>query len=152
MAMLGFAACAKGEPEVGGWRAQQPGVQMRLEAGAGPAGETALIVQYTIIPGRDYAIEFGEDGSGVLGERGLQLQAKATRVLHLALVLVGNEGQQHERVHTLLPNAWQALQFPGRIQAADGWEQVQALRLIDRTGGLGSQGPVTLKLAGLPLQ
>jgi hypothetical protein len=33
----------------------------------------------------------------------------------------------------------------------DDWEHVAVVRLVDRTGGLGGQGPVSLKLVDLPL-
>jgi hypothetical protein len=70
----------------------------------------------------------------------------------MALVLVDLAGQEHECVRTLLPDGWHELQFVGFLPSVGDWASVQAMRLVDRTGGLGGQGPVSLKLAGLPLQ
>jgi hypothetical protein len=129
----------------------QAGILMRLEPVAGPAGETVLVVQYTIAPGKDYGIERQQVGVAISGRPELRLQAKATRVLHLGVVLVDLAGQEHECTRTLLPDAWRELQFSDWVPALDDWGEVRALRLVDRTGGLGGQGPVSLRLVGLPL-
>jgi hypothetical protein len=146
------AACSKGESQLRGWHALQPGMEMRLESQAGPADETALALLYTITSGRDYAIERSLAGTGLSGRPELLLQAKATRVLHLALVLVDLAGQEHVCVRTLAPNGWRELQFTDWLPTIEDWASVQSMRLVDRTGGLGGQGPVSLKLVGLPLQ
>jgi len=152
MALSVCSACSKGVSELRGWRALQPGVEMRLEPRAGPAGQAALALLYTIAPGKDYVIECSLPVAGLSGRPELRLQARTTRVLHIALVLVDQAGQEHECVQTLLPDGWHELQFVGFLPDVGDWASVQAMRLVDRTGGLGGQGPVSLKLAGLPLQ
>ncbi len=150
--LLSFCfACSPGRSGPLGWRAVQPGMEMRLEPQAGPAGETVLALLYTIAPGRDYAIEYSRPGTSLVGKPDLRVQARATRVLHLALVLVDQEGQEHQCVRTLLPDGWRELQFAEWAPNVEDWASVETMRLVDRTGGLGGQGPVSLKLAGLPL-
>lgn len=151
--LLSFcSACSLGRSELRGWRAVQPGMEMRLETQAGPAGETVLALLYTIAPGTDYAIDYRQPGTRLSGKPDLRLKARATRVLHLALVLVDRGGQEHQCVCTLLPDGWRELQFADWEPSIGDWASVQTMRLVDRTGGLGGQGPVSLKLAGLPLQ
>ncbi len=149
--LLALTACGRGSGELYGWKAVQPGVELSSEEGAGPEGETVLALLYTVAPGQDYAIERPMPIPGLQGRPVLRLMAKATRVLHLAIVLVDGQGQEHECAHTLVPGDWRDLTLSA-FAAIDDWAQVAILRLVDRTGGLGGQGPVSLKLVGLPLQ
>jgi len=149
--LLALTACGRGSGELYGWKAVQPGVELSSEEGAGPEGETVLALLYTVAPGQDYAIERPMPIPGLQGRPVLRLMAKATRVLHLAIVLVDGQGQEHECARTLVPGDWRELTLSA-FAAVDDWAQVAILRLVDRTGGLGGQGPVSLKLVGLPLQ
>jgi hypothetical protein len=107
---------------------------------------------YTVATGQDYAIERAVLTNGWHGRPALLMSAKATRVLHLAVVLVDQQGQEHESARTLLPGDWQNLNFESFDPPLEDWQQVAVLRIVDRTGGLGGQGPVSLKLSVLPLQ
>jgi hypothetical protein len=147
-----LTACARGVQELYGWHALQPGTELSAEQRAGPNGEDVLALLYTVATGRDYAIERLLPAGVLHGKPSLPLWARATRVLHLAMVLVDDSGGEHECALTLLPGAWQELVFDGFEPPVDDWSQIVRIRLQDRTGGLGGQGPVSLKLAGLPLQ
>jgi hypothetical protein len=126
-------------------------MEMSIEENAGPQGEPVLALLYTIRTGHHYAIQRSMPIPGLEGELGLQLWGKVTRVLHLALVLVDHDGREYECASTLVPGDWQELRFEEFRPTIGGWSQVSIVRLVDRTGGLGGQGPVSLKLVGLPL-
>lgn len=153
-ALLGLVvltACARGHAEVSGWRVMQSAMEMSIEEDAGPQGEPVLALLYTIRTGQDYAIQRGMPMPELEGKPALQLWGKATRVLHLALVLVDHDGREYECADTLVPGRWQELRFEEFSPSIGDWSQVSIVRLVDRTGGLGGQGPVSLKLVGLPL-
>jgi len=134
-----------------GWKAVQRCVELSSEEGAGPEGETVLALLYTVAPGQDYAIERPMPIPRLQGRPVLRLMAKATRVLHLAVVLVDGQGQEHECARTLVPGNWRELNFGDFQPPVDDWAQITLVSVMDRTGGLGGQGPVSLKLVGLPL-
>jgi hypothetical protein len=144
------SACAKGDTELGVWRALNPGMELYRESGAGPHGEDAFGLLYTIVPGRDYAVErpWSMSEQGDIAD--LYLLATTTRVLYLSVVLVDETGQEYESALTLLPNGWRELRFSTYQPALTVSTQIAKLRLVDRTGGLGGQGVVSLKLVGLP--
>ncbi len=147
-----LTTCARGAQELHGWHALQPGTELSAEHGAGPHGEDVLGLLYTIATGSDYAIERLLPVGGLQGKPSLVLWARATRVLHLAVVLVDDSGGEHECALTLLAGAWQGLVYDIFEPPVDDWGQIVRIRVEDRTGGLGGQGPVSLRLAGLPLQ
>jgi len=147
---LVMLSCARGQSKLDGWCAMQPGMELSYEKDAGPRGEDVFALLYTIIPGQDYAIEHRMPIQGLEGRPSLHLQAKATRILHLAFVLVDSEGQEHECARTLLPGNWRELQFDDFRPPVEDWAQIVTVRFVDRSGGLGGQGPVSLKLIGLP--
>jgi hypothetical protein len=149
-ASLALGACARGGPEQNGWQALRPGMELSVERGAGPRGEDVLALLYTIVTGQDYAVERRLPAQGLQGPVELRLSARATRVLHLACVVVDRAGVEHEAALTLLPGDWRELCFRDLQPPIDDWAQAQTLRLVDRTGGLGGQGPVSLKLVGMP--
>ena len=149
-ASLALGACARGGRELNGWRALQPGMELSVERGAGPRGEDVLALLYTIVTGQDYAVERRLPAQGLQGPVELRLSARATRVLHLACVVVDTAGVEHEAALTLLPGDWRELRFRDLQPPIGDWAQGEALRLVDRTGGLGGQGPVSLKLVGMP--
>jgi hypothetical protein len=151
LGLLALTACARGQTQVNGWQATQAGMEMSIEEGAGPQGEPVLALLYTIRTGQDYAIQRSMPVPGLEGEPRLLLWGKATRVLHLAVVLVDRDGREYECADTLLPDRWQELQFETFHPFIGDWAQVSIVRLVDRTGGLGGQGPVSLRLFGLPL-
>jgi hypothetical protein len=72
-------------------------------------------------------------------------------VLHLAVVLVDATGLEHEAARTLASGAWRDLRFDEFCPPLEDGADVRAIRIVDRTGTLGGQGPVSLKLVGLPL-
>ena len=150
LAML-LPSCGGNGGQLRGWRALQSGTELGIDKGAGPQGEDVLAVLHTISTGHDYAIERSLAGIGLDGSPRLRLQARATRVLHLALVLVDSTGSEHECVRTLLPDGWRELACDSFEPHVGDWSDVVSMRLEDRTGGLGGQGPVSLKLVGLPL-
>ncbi len=133
-----------------GWRALQPGMEQRLEVGAGPHGQDVLALLYTMSPGGTYAIERELSAGELNGPVELPLWGKATRVLHLAAVIVDERGVEHECALTLVPDDWRDLtmRFPS---GPASWAAVRSIRLEDRTGLLGGQGPASVKIAGLPL-
>jgi len=143
-------ACAKGSATLDGWRALQPGMELKHERGIGPSGETAFCLLYTITPGENYAIEHTATLAQLKGAPVLRLHARATRVLHLAVVLNDRSGQAHESAQTLLPGTWRELVFDDFQPDLSDWSSVASVQFVDRTGGLGGQGPVSLKLLGLP--
>jgi hypothetical protein len=149
--LLASMACARGSSQVRGWTATQPGMELRIEERAGPRGEPTLALLYTIVTGTDYAIERRTPIQGREGRPHLRLMAKATRVVHLAVVLVDKQGTEHESARTLVPGEWRELSFGDFQPPVDDWGYVAVVRLVDRTGGLGGQGPVSLKLVDLPL-
>ncbi len=151
LGLLALTACARGHIEVSGWRVMQPGMEISIEEGAGPQGEPVLALLYTIRTGHDYAIQRSMPVPGLEGEPRLYLWGKATRVLHLAVVLVDRDGREYECADTLVPGLWEELRFEEFRPSVGDWTQISIVRLVDRTGGLGGQGPVSLKLAGLPL-
>ena len=150
-AALMLTACARGGQELYGWHALQRGTELSAEQGAGPHGEDVLALLYTVATGSDYAIERLLPEGALQGKPSLRFWARATRVLHLAVVLVDDNGGEHECALTLLPGAWQELVYDGFEPPVDVWGEIVRMRVEDRTGGLGGQGPVSLKLAGLPL-
>lgn len=151
--LLGLAllvvSCATRYHEVAGWRALQPGVGLRVEKGQGPEGSPALSVLYTLVPGQSYAIERRLALERGNSQPSVSLLLRATRVLHLAVVLVDEQGTEHEAVRTLAAGDWHEVQFAGFFPPLEASAEVQALRLVDRTGALGGQGPVSLKLVDL---
>ncbi len=149
--LMASVACARGSSEVRGWKATQPGMELSIEGSAGPQGEAALALLYTVATGTEYAIERPTPIQGLDGRPSLSLKVKATRVLHLALVLVDQQGVRHESARTLVPGDWRELRFDDFQPPVDDWEHVAMVRLVDLTGELGGQGPVSLKLVGLPL-
>jgi|GEM_PF-3232689 len=150
LGLLTLTACARGSSELHGWRAMQSGMELSEEKGTGPQGQTVVALLYTIVPGQDYAIAHQMPIQGLQGRPSLRLVAKATRVLHLAFVLVDDKGQEHECARTLLPGNWRELSFDDFQPSAEDWARIKAIRFEDRTGGLGGQGPVSMKLVGLP--
>lgn len=153
LAALGtLAACARGGPELRGWHASQAGMELSWEEGAGPQGEGVFALLYTVATGQDYAIERHTPIRGLQGQPRFCLLARATRVLYLTLVLVDHDGRQHECSRALLPGEWRKLCFHDFESPIDDWEHVAALRLVERIGSLGGQGPVSLKLVGLPME
>jgi len=126
-------------------------MELSLEPDGGPQGEPAMALLYTIVTGQDCAIERHVPGIDLEELPPLTLQARATRVLHLALVLVDAQGNSYECARTLRPGDWRSLEFGRFMPPAPDWGEVRLMRLEDRTGGLGGQGPVSLKLVGLPL-
>jgi hypothetical protein len=150
--VLVLMACAQGSTELYGWRALAPGMELRVEQESGLEGQKVLALLYTVATGQTYAVERQMPGSGWHGPPALRVFGKATRVLHVALVLVNKQGQEHESARTLLPGDWHELNFNSFNPPLDDWGQAVSMRFVDRTGELGGQGPVSLKLAGLPLQ
>jgi hypothetical protein len=149
--LLQMGGCGTGVRSVSGWRALQPGVDIGLERGDGPDEMPVLSVVYTAVPGHDYAIERAVPAGMGRGEPEVHLRLQATRVLHLAVVLVDKEGLEHQAVRTLAPGHWRDVRFDGFCPPIEDGVGVRAMRLVDRTGGLGGQGPVSLKLVDLPL-
>jgi hypothetical protein len=127
-------------------------MELSVETEAGPLGEDALSLLYTIPPGGggDYAIERRMPVEGWQGRPALAVLASSTRVLFVAVVLTDRDGHEYECARTLLPTGWRELQFefPPEI---DDWADVATVRFVDHSGALGGQGPVSLKLIGLPL-
>jgi len=148
--LLGLVACAVGSSQLNGWTALQPDTDLGVESNAGPNGEDVLSLLYTLYPGKEYAIEHPLPIAGLQGAPNLQLTARATRVLYLVVVLLDNDGQAHECARLLQAGDWCTLGFDAFEPAMDDWSQVTAIRLVDRTAVLVSQGPVSLKLVGLP--
>ena len=149
LAVILLSACKRGSSEQSGWRAMQPGMELRLESHGGPQGEPALALLYTITTGQDYALERDLPIAGLEGPARLTLQAKCTRVLHLAVVLVDQRGVEHECASTLAAGGWRELVFDTFDPLVSEWNDIAAVRLVDRTGGLGGQGFVSLKVVGL---
>lgn len=81
----------------------------------------------------------------------VDLRLRATRVLHLHVILVDNVGVEHAAAGTLAPGGWREMRFDGFCPALADGATVRAMRIVDRTGALGGQGPVSLKVVGLPL-
>jgi len=136
---------------VAGWRALQPEIDIKLEDGLGAHGGPVLSVLHTIVPGTSYAIERSTvEGMGH-GVPEMHLWLQATRALHLALVLVDDAGVEHEAARTLPPGGWRQIRFAQFCPPLEEGTGVRAMRVVDRTGMLGGQGPVSLKLIGLPL-
>ena len=134
-----------------GWHAVQPEIDIELEDGLGAHEGPALSVLYTVVPGTSYAIERSMmEGMGH-GVPEVHLRLQATRALHLALVLVDDAGVEHEAARTLLPGGWRQMRFDDFCPPLENGTGVRAMRIVDRTGALGGQGPVSLKLIGLPL-
>jgi len=150
VAALAVSGCARGSGTLAGWRTVQPGMELALEQGDGPDGEDVLALLYTMATGQEYAIEHDMPIAGLVGAASVQLQGRSTRVLHLAIVLVDTEGREYECARTLRPDGWQVLAFDCFQPSPPEWSGVAKLRLVDRTAALGSQGPVSLKLVGLP--
>jgi hypothetical protein len=149
---LAITACDRGASELDGWRASDQGTDLWLEARSGPEGEDVLAMLYTMSTGTEYVIE--REGPPPMrdGRPAVTLRARSTRTLYLTLALVDSSGQAYECSRILAPGEWRTLdfeQFSG--DPGDGLDIV-TMRLIDRTALLGSQGPVSLKLVGLPSQ
>jgi hypothetical protein len=144
------AGCASGSRELDGWIALQPGMELRSEPGRGPNGEDVLALLYALVPGTEYGIGRQMPIAGLEGRPTLQLVAKSTRVLYLAVVLLDSEGQEFKSATVLRPGEWRTLQFGAFEPAVDDWSQITAIRFMDYTGLLIGQGSVSLKLVGLP--
>ena len=150
--LLALVSCRQASSELYGWRARTPGVELYSEKEPGPGGQPVLGLLYTIATGQDYAIELPAPSGGWEGCPALHMWGKATRVLHLALVLVDEEGIEHRSTQTLLTGDWSELSFDAFEPPLENCRQVTLLRLVDLTGGLGGQGPVSLKLVGLAFE
>ena len=148
LCLWALAACARGGSELHGWRAMQPEMELSWEDGAGPQGQDAFALLYTIATGQNYAIERAMPVRGLQGQLRLRLWARATRVVYLAIVLVDDHGLEYECTRTLLAGKWRELTFDDFRPPIQDWDQVVTVRLVDRLGSLGGQGPVSLKLVG----
>ena len=148
LCLWALAACARGGSELHDWHALQPEMELSWEDGTGPEGQDAFALLYTVATGQDYAIERAMPVRGLQGQSGLRIWAKATRVVYLAVVLVDDHGLEHECTRTLLAGRWRELRFDDFRPRIQDWDQVVTVRLVDRLGSLGGQGPVSLKLAG----
>ena len=144
-----LTGCARGGSELHGWRAMQPGMELSWEQGAGPQSQGALALLYTVATGQDCAIQRHMPVEGLQGLPNVRLWARATRILYLSLVLVDENGHEHECARTLSTGKWRELMFDDFQPPIQAWSQVTTLHLVDRIGSLGGQGPVSLKLAGL---
>jgi hypothetical protein len=149
--LLLLGGCATRLSALAGWRALQAGINIRLDDGLAANRDSVLSVTYTIVPGRSYGIERPMQMAMGHGRPEVHLQLKATRVLHLALVLIDETGMEHEAARTLTPGGWRSLHFDDFCPPLEDGTGVRAMRIVDRTGALGGQGPVSLKLVGLPL-
>ena len=145
-----LAGCARGTNELDGWTALQPGVELRSEPGRGPNGEDVVALLYALVPRNEYGIERRMPIPGLEGHPRLQLMARSTRMLYLAVVLLDSEGNEHKSATVLQSGDWHTLQFDTFEPAVDDWSQIAAIRLMDYTGLLIGQGSVSLKLVGLP--
>ncbi len=148
--VLVATGCRRGATEWEGWRALDKGMTLSTETGTGPNGEDATALLYTMATGEDYAIERDAAGLPLNDPVELRLWCKATRALHLAVVLVDTQGQEHECARTYVPDEWRELTFDRFEPPVASWESVRTLRLVDLTAVLGGQGPVSLKIVGLP--
>ncbi len=148
--LVALNGCAARLPSAAGWHATEPGVALKLEGGD-PDGVLALSVVYTVATGRSYAIEHPAPAGIGQGQPEIDLYLTATRVLHLAVVLVDNAGIEHEAARTLASGGWRKLRFAQFCPPLQDGADVRAMRIVDRTGSLGGQGPVSLKIVGLPL-
>ena len=146
-----LGGCATKLSAVAGWRVLQAGIDIRLDDGLAAKTASVLSVTYTVVPGKSYAIERPMQMGMGHGRPEVHLQLKATRVLHLALVLIDETGIEHEAARTLSPGGWRRLHFDEFCPPVEDGAGVRAMRIVDRTGALGGQGPVSLKLVGLPL-
>lgn len=142
------AACARGGQELAGWRATDSSTDLMFESGAGPNGEDVTALLYTMSSGGVHVVEHNVPPPLVDGRPSLTLQARATRTLYLAVVLVDETGQEYECARNLIPGDWRTLRFDEFEGLAPG-TTIVLTRLVDRTAQLGSQGPVSLKLVGL---
>lgn len=149
-ALLSFVACARGSREWNGWVALEPSIELRSEPGGGPGGESALALLYALVPGAEYGIERQMPIAGLQGRPSLRLMARATRVLYVAVVLVDDQGLEHECARYLQPGEWRTLDFDTFEPPVADWSRITAIRFVDRTGLLIGQGTVSLKLVGLP--
>jgi hypothetical protein len=149
--LLSLAACTAQSERAGGWRALDAGMDLTLEHKAGPQGQAALGLFYSITSGQICALEQQIASEGLVGLPPLRFWAKAARVLHLAIVLADDSGVEHECALTLAPGGWRELLCAEFLPPVSDWGAVRTMRVEDRTGMLGGQGPVSLKLAGLPL-
>ena len=144
-----LTGCARGGSELHGWRTMQAGMELSWEQGAGPQGEGAFVLLYTVATGQDYAIQRHVPVESLQGPPNVRLWARATRILYLSFVLVDENGHEHQCARTLSTGKWRELNFDDFQPLIQDWSQVATLRLVDRIGSLGGQGPVSLKLAGL---
>jgi hypothetical protein len=149
--LVAAGGCATRLSSAAGWRALQPGVDVRLDEGCGPDGASVLSVLYTVVPGSSYAIERSTPAGIAQAEPEVHLTLRATRVLHLAVVLVDEAGLEHEAARTLAAGGWRELRFAEFCPPMGDGADIRAMRIVDRTGALGGQGPVSLKVCGLPL-
>jgi hypothetical protein len=150
LTLLSFVGCAKGDGEVGGWTALQPGMELWSEPGSGPHSEPVLALLYTLVPDTEYGIERPMPIPGLTGRPSLQLTAKATRVLYLAVVLLDTAGHEHKCATLLQPGEWRTLEFDVFQPAVADWSQITSMRFMDYTALLIGQGAVSLKVVGLP--
>lgn len=146
--LVAGSACDRGGPELAGWRATDPSTDLALEPESGPNGEDVAALLYSMSTGVVYVIERSGPPPLVNGLPSLSLQARATRTLYLAVVLVDEDGREYECGRNLSPGDWRTLGFDQFDGFAAGTKVVKT-RLVDRTAQLGSQGPVSLKLVGL---
>lgn len=150
LVLFSLGACARGGSELDGWTVLQPGMELRSEPGRGPQGEPVLALLYALVPGTEYGIERQMPIAGLEGRPSLKLMARTNRVLYVAVVLVDAEGRDYECGRDIQPGEWRTLDFVAFEPAVGDWSQIKAVRFIDRTGLLIGQGPVSLKLVGLP--
>jgi len=127
--------------------ALRPEVEVWIEPDVGPAGEDALSLIYTVLTGQDYGIERPVQMSSA--DAGpVVLLASATRVVPLSLVMLDASGAVHVCSRVVSPGTWTQVVFD--CPAPTDNITFTRMRLVDLTGSLGGQGPVSLKLIGLP--
>ena len=107
-----------------------------------------MALLYTMSTGEVYSIERPGSLPVLNGYPSLVLNARATRTLFLAVVLIDENGREYECSRTLSPGDWQTLRFD-EFDGLAADTKIVLTRLVDRTAQLGSQGPVSLKLVGL---
>lgn len=145
---ISVAGCDRGRPELAGWRATDASTDLMIEPGAGPNGEDVMALLYTMSTGEVYVVERNGPPTLLNDRPSLTLQARATRALYLAIVLVDENGRKYECARNLTPGDWRTLRFD-EFEGFTTGTKIVLTQLVDRTAQLGSQGPVSLKLVGL---